>query len=95
MNSMEGEVDELGVKYSEELLEHEATRRVLTQASEELGKEAMLRAASERDLREFKEEMERCLEEKVAADAHLKDLVMKYTNLEDALGVCACVCVYL
>lgn len=88
MNGLEGELDEMGVKYSEALLEHEATRRVLTQASEELEKESLVRLAAERELCSVKEELQQCLEEKVTADTHLKDLVRKYTNLEDALGEC-------
>lgn len=86
MNGLEGELDEMGVKYSEALLEHEATRRVLTQASEELEKESLVRLAAERELCSVKDELHQCLEEKVTADTHLKDLVRKYTNLEDALA---------
>ncbi|MPD03195.1 hypothetical protein E2C01_098820 [Portunus trituberculatus] len=104
---MEGEMDELSVKYSEALLEHEATRRVLGQASEELSREALVRAAAERQAQDLRQRLDDTLAEKEADDAHMKDLVRKYTNLEDALGescretlfilvlLCFCCCFFL
>ncbi|XP_045126764.1 hyaluronan mediated motility receptor-like [Portunus trituberculatus] len=86
VSGMEGEMDELSVKYSEALLEHEATRRVLGQASEELSREALVRAAAERQAQDLRQRLDDTLAEKEADDAHMKDLVRKYTNLEDALA---------
>nr|XP_045618513.1 hyaluronan mediated motility receptor-like [Procambarus clarkii] len=86
VNRIESELDDLGVKYSEALLDHEATRRVLTQTSEQLEKENLLRMASEADIQSLKEEVAKYTEENKIMESNLKDLVQKYTNLEDALA---------
>lgn len=86
VNCLESDLDDLGIKYSEALLEHEATRRVLTQTSEQLDKENLLRMASEADIKTLKEEVAMYQEENKTMESNLKDLVQKYTNLEDALG---------
>lgn len=86
MNRIQDDLDDLGIKYSESLLEHEATRRALTQTSEELERENLLRMASERDIQTLKEELGHYKEEHKTMELNLKDLVQKYTNLEDALG---------
>lgn len=86
VNRIESDLDDLGVKYSEALLDHEATRRVLTQTSEQLEKENLLRLASEADVQSLKEELAKYQEENKTMESNLKDLVQKYTNLEDALA---------
>ncbi|XP_042858234.1 myosin-13-like isoform X2 [Penaeus japonicus] len=86
VNRIQDDLDDLGIKYSESLLEHEATRRALTQTSEELERENLLRMASERDIQTLKEELGHYKEEHKTMELNLKDLVQKYTNLEDALA---------
>ncbi|XP_042222047.1 hyaluronan mediated motility receptor-like [Homarus americanus] len=86
LNRIERDLDDLGVKYSEALLEQEATRRALTQTTEQLEKENLLRMASDADIQSLKEEVSAYKEENKTMESNLKDLVQKYTNLEDALA---------
>ncbi|XP_068218157.1 hyaluronan mediated motility receptor-like isoform X1 [Palaemon carinicauda] len=76
---------DIGVKYSESLLEHEATRRVLSQTLEDMEKEKLLRMAAESDIESLREELSKMKEEKEMLEHNIKDLVQKYTSLEDAL----------
>ncbi|KAK7073616.1 hypothetical protein SK128_002043, partial [Halocaridina rubra] len=86
MKSVESDLEDMGVKYSDSLLEHEAARRVLSQTLEQLDRERLVRMASEGDLNSLKEEFKKCREEKEEVEANMKDLVQKYTTLEDALA---------
>ncbi|KAK3855032.1 hypothetical protein Pcinc_038537 [Petrolisthes cinctipes] len=76
---LESEVEELGVKYSEALLDQEATRRVLGHTTEQLEQERLVRDGTEGELQTMKEEHQ-------ALETNMRDLVQKYTSLEDALA---------
>ncbi|XP_064088181.1 hyaluronan mediated motility receptor-like isoform X3 [Macrobrachium nipponense] len=86
VKAIENDLEDIGVKYSESLLEHEATRRVLTQTLDEIEKEKLLRMAAESDIESLTEELKKLKEEKETLEHNMKDLVQKYTSLEDALA---------
>ncbi|KAK4322320.1 hypothetical protein Pmani_006926 [Petrolisthes manimaculis] len=76
---LESEVEELGVKYSEALLDQEATRRVLDHTTQQLEQERLVKDGTEEELQTIKQQHQ-------ALETNMRDLVQKYTSLEDALA---------
>ncbi|XP_076033538.1 uncharacterized protein LOC143020726 isoform X2 [Oratosquilla oratoria] len=86
VEAYESDIGEMSIKYSETLLEHEATRRALKHTAEELDKEKFLRLGTEGDLEAIKEESIRRDTEIDVLERNLHDMTEKFTALECALA---------